>query len=97
MVTDTDAWHDDEEAGTPACQACGIPFVKHLGIIGTCAEVQRLRLVEAEHRKLIGILKDPAAVHANMLHGTIAWKPELLKHIIGDYFNKPANPNENEN
>jgi len=47
MVTDTDAWHDDEEAGTPTCQACGVPFVKHLGIIGTCAELQHLKKIIA--------------------------------------------------
>ena len=42
------------------------------------------RIIAAEYRKIMAVLKDPAAVHANMLHGTIAWTPELLKHIIGD-------------
>lgn len=29
-------------------------------------------------------LKDPAFVHANMLHGAIAWKPENLLSLLGD-------------
>jgi len=26
----------------PTCDACGVPFIQHLGIIGTCQKVQDL-------------------------------------------------------
>ncbi len=26
---------------TPRCESCGVPFVKHLGLAGTCAEKER--------------------------------------------------------
>lgn len=31
------------EAPEPACPSCGKPWVEHLGIAGTCAEVRRLK------------------------------------------------------
>ena len=77
----------------PSCQSCGTHWTEHPGIVATCAENIRLRVIEGEHQRILATLKDPAAVHANMLHGTIAWTPELLKHIIGDPCpKKPAKP-----
>ena len=37
---------------------------------------------KAEH--MLKILSDPAAVHINLLRGTIAWTPEHLRHVLGD-------------
>ncbi len=37
---------------------------------------------KAEH--ILKILSDPAAVHINLLRGTIAWTPEHLRHVLGD-------------
>ena len=42
------------------------------------------RIIAAEYRNVLKILKDPVAVHINMLRGTIAWAPEHLRHVIGD-------------
>ena len=42
------------------------------------------RIIAAEYRNMLKILKDPVAVHINMLRGTIAWTPENLRHILGD-------------
>ena len=42
------------------------------------------RILAAEYRNILEILKDPGAVHINMLRGTIAWTPEHLRHVIGD-------------
>ena len=42
------------------------------------------RIIAAEYRNMLKILKDPVAVHINMLRGTIAWTPEHLRHVIGD-------------
>ena len=42
------------------------------------------RIIAAEYRHVLEILKDPVAVHINMLRGTIAWTPEHLRHVIGD-------------
>jgi hypothetical protein len=31
----------------PTCEACGVPYVEHLGLIGTCNRLQRaLKLLE---------------------------------------------------
>lgn len=41
---------------------------------------------EMEKRATINsVLSDPAAVHINMLRGTIAWTPENLRHVLGSY------------
>lgn len=42
------------------------------------------RIIAAEYRHVLEILKDPVAVHINMLRGTIAWTPEHLRHVLGD-------------
>ena len=42
------------------------------------------RIIAAEYRNVLKILKDPVAVHINMLRGTIAWTPENLRHVLGD-------------
>ena len=42
------------------------------------------RIIAAEYRNVLKILKDPVAVHINMLRGTIAWTPEHLRHVLGD-------------
>jgi hypothetical protein len=42
------------------------------------------RIIAAEYRNVLEILKDPVAVHINMLRGTIAWTPEHLRHVLGD-------------
>lgn len=34
------------------CESCGVPFVKHLGIIGTCAELILARSRYEKLRKL---------------------------------------------
>ena len=34
----------------PICPACGVPYSDHLGLNGTCAELQRLR---ADYSKLV--------------------------------------------
>jgi len=31
--------------GNAVCESCGKAFIDHLGLIGTCAEVQRLRKI----------------------------------------------------
>jgi len=41
------------------------------------------RIIAKEYRNTLKIIKDPVAVHINMLRGTIAWTPEHLRHIIG--------------
>ena len=33
----------DEVSGKDKCPSCGIPYVEHVGLIPTCAEVQRLQ------------------------------------------------------
>jgi len=39
------------------CESCGLPFIEHLGVQGTCAELQKLK-VEAEHKdELIRFLR----------------------------------------
>ena len=55
MPGDTDTWHDDEEAGTPTCQACGIAFSRHKGLIGTCGELGK---VKNERDTAIVVAKD---------------------------------------
>jgi len=55
MLGDTDAWHDDEDAGTPTCQACGIAFSRHKGLIGTCGELSK---VKEERDTAIVVAKD---------------------------------------
>lgn len=35
----------------PACKCCGVPWTRHLGISGTCAELQRAR-GEAERMRV---------------------------------------------
>ena len=42
------------------------------------------RIIAAEYRNVLKILKDPVAVHINMLRGTIAWTPGHLRHVLGD-------------
>lgn len=43
-----------------------------------------LEIVAKAYNDMIQILKDPVAVHINMLRGTIAWTPEHMRHILGD-------------
>lgn len=55
------------------------------------------RIIAAEYRNMLKILKDPVAVHINLLRGTIAWTPEHLRHVIGDslpnsVISKPVQP-----
>lgn len=30
-----------EDVDSPRCESCGVPYVKHLGVVGTCAEKTR--------------------------------------------------------
>ena len=43
------------------------------------------RIIATAYRNVLKIIKDPVAVHINMLRGTIAWTPEHLKHLIGNH------------
>jgi hypothetical protein len=45
---------------------------------------EALETLAAAYRDVLRILKDPVAVHINMLRGTIAWTPEHLRHVLGD-------------
>lgn len=36
-----DALCCEKDPTTPRCESCGVPYVKHLGLTGTCAEKQR--------------------------------------------------------
>jgi hypothetical protein len=42
------------------------------------------RIIADAYRDTLRILADPRLVHINMLHGTIAWTPENLRHVLGD-------------
>lgn len=59
-------FYDDAEYG-PKCPSCGVEFIQHLGITGTCARVQEL---EKRVRELEQELKDQreaenlAVIHA---------------------------------
>ena len=47
------------------CESCGVPFVKHLGIIGTCAELLRYKRLVADHIGVHGaenVVKIPEAL-----------------------------------
>ena len=40
----------------PKCDSCGVLFIEHMGIIGTCAELTRLRLeLAAANEKLAAL------------------------------------------
>jgi len=44
-----------------------------------------LTAARSEIAQIKAILANPVAVHSNLLRGTIAWTPEHLRHILGDY------------
>jgi hypothetical protein len=45
--------HADEPEPPAKCKSCGVPFIDHLGLQGTCATLQRVRALlerwEREH------------------------------------------------
>ena len=46
---------DSLMADDPACPACGVPFVEHIGLIGTCAKLQAAELTP-ERARLVRML-----------------------------------------
>lgn len=58
------------------CNSCGAT-----GPTATSA-VRATALWEAQH--VPEILRNPVAVHINMLRGTIAWTKDHLRHLIGE-------------
>lgn len=48
----------------PVCESCGVPLIGHLGLIGTCAELQRVTTERDELRAQIAerrvVVPDPA-------------------------------------
>jgi len=46
---------------------------------------RELTAARSEIAQIKAILANPVAVHSNLLRGTIAWTPEHLRHILGDY------------
>ena len=58
----------------PACSACGIPFDEHLGLVGTCGELQQMKMHAAAVNKEL----EKARKDANDLY----WEKQKLEQKL---------------
>lgn len=69
---------NDEPCHPSRCPSCGVPFVDHLGLIGTCAELMKARQENVKlHSALGGLVGYASSVDVD----NVPWVKGLAQYI----------------